>query len=151
MLEVLLMYDSNSKYLRYTYIFHQKNRWTCFWCVCSGDSLRLSYRELFVITLFSHLTCVNILILLFTEIALSCVWLALFALGTVVQFYRDRNKPDFPSSIRQCCRKVEPDHDRVPARYRVEPEDESREDPDERSPLLNHTINGRYREQAAPT
>ncbi|XP_078333820.1 transmembrane 7 superfamily member 3-like [Crassostrea virginica] len=86
-----------------------------------------------------------------TEIALSCVWLALFALGTVVQFYRDRNKPDFPSSIRQCCRKVEPDHDRVPARYRVEPEDESREDPDERSPLLNHTINGHYREQAAPT
>lgn len=82
------------------------------------------------------------------EIILTCVWFLLFLLGAFIQFYRDWGRQDFPSSRRRCGRRVEPENDRVPARYSVDPEEDSGEDPDERSPLLRHTVNGHHRDRA---
>lgn len=81
------------------------------------------------------------------EIILTCVWFLLFALGAIFQFYRDWGRPDFPTSRRRCGRRVEPENDGVPARYSVDPEEDSGEDPDERSPLLRHTVNRHHRDR----
>lgn len=82
-----------------------------------------------------------------SEIILTCVWFLLFALGAIFQFYRDWGRPDFPTSRRRCGRRVEPENDGVPARYSVDPEEDSGEDPDERSPLLRHTVNRHHRDR----
>lgn len=81
------------------------------------------------------------------EIILTCVWFLLFLLGAFIQFYLDWGRQDFPTSRRRCGRRVEPENDRVPARYSVDPEEDSGEDPDERSPLLRHTVNGHHRDR----
>lgn len=82
-----------------------------------------------------------------SEIILTCIWFLLFALGAIFQFYRDWGRPDFPTSSRRCGRRVEPENDRVPARYSVDPEEDSGEDPDERSPLIRHTVNRHHRDR----
>lgn len=93
--------------------------------------------------------CVSISVVFsVSEIILTCVWFLLFLLGAFIQFYRDWGCQDFPSSRRRCGRRVEPENDRVPARYSVDPEEDSGGDPDERSPLLRHTVNGHHRDRA---